>query len=498
MRGAQNDSISAESDTTETMAGIRAGYAIKLSLSLAGFLFSVSAGSAVHLRWLQTLCAGFAGSCTETTQFTLFGSPLWGWGIAYYLLLAVSVYRFPKWTFWLVSGAVGFETALIWIAVSLKLYCLFCLGNFFVVLLLAVFCLHKDRIWQTLAVGSLCLLFSLLLVPHEAILPAFATGKQARPNVVAEVAGEPITEDELDTPIALHIYDLEEQIYRSKRQRLDRMIAEKVLEKEAHSRNVSVKQLAGEIGLSEEITVTDEEVNSYLLEHRDLVKNRSGPSPDLKDRIRDFLRDRKYYERLMEYSESLGKRYGVAVYLKQPRPPRFNVDVRGDPTIGPSDAPVRIIEFSDYQCPACRKSHEVVRRLQDEYRGRIQWIFKDYPLQMHKYAEKAAEAAGCAADQGKFREYQDALFAADGDLTPDRLRDIAAGLGMNVDQFEACLNQGKHKNEVEQDLAEGRRIGVDSTPSLLINGKLITGSAGLNRLKKMIDRELKEAGAGDR
>jgi len=467
-----------------------------LWLSFAGLFISATAGLADHWMWLQLLCAGFAGSCKEAAQFTLLGLPLWAWGIAYYMLLGVSVYRFPRWLPWLVSSAIGFEIALVWIAVVSRLYCTFCLGNFLVVLLLAVISFDMQRFWQTVAISSIFFLFSTLLLPRENGLSGFIAARQDQPNVVAKVAGTTITEEELETPIASRIYELEMQIYQTKRQRLEKMVDERVLEEEAGRRKTTSRQLIQEAVLSKGIEVSDEEVNRYLLENRNRLQNQSGSMADLRNRVKAFLHQRKSYEKITAYARSLREQYGVAIYLKEPRPPHIPVDVEGNQAIGPADAPVQIVEFSDYQCPVCRQSHEVVRRIREAFRGRIRWIFKDYPLKMHQYAEKAAEAARCAADQGKFWEYQDVLYAADGELTSNRLRDYAVKLGLDADRFGQCLESGKYRKEVERDLLEGKRVGVDATPTFMINGRLIKGFLPLDRFKMMIEEELNRVEVG--
>jgi protein-disulfide isomerase len=471
-------------------------HSILLWLSFAGFFVSGAAGLADHWMWLQLLCAGFAGSCKEAAQFSLLGLPLWGWGILYYTLLAVSIYRLPKWLPWLVSSAIGFEIALVWIAVSSRLYCTFCMGNFLVVLLLALISFDKKRFWQTLAVSSVVFLFSIFLVPQGHVLPAFTAAEKHHSNIVAKVAGTVITDKELETPIASRIYDLEKQIYQTKRQRLEKLLAEKALEEEARRRKITSKQLVNDEVLSKGIEVSDEEVDRYLLENRNRLQNQSGSTTDLRRRIKVFLEHRKSYEKVMQYAKSLEGQYGVTVFLKGPRPPHVKVDVQGNQALGPVNAPVTIVEFSDYQCPVCRRSHQVVRKIREMFRGRIRWIFKDYPLSMHKYAEKAAEAGRCAAEQGKFWEYQDALFAADGELTQTRLHDYAVKLGLDADRFEQCLERGTYQKQVEQDIAEGKKVGVEGTPTFMINGRLISGYIALERFKTMIDEELKKAKSG--
>jgi protein-disulfide isomerase len=228
-----------------------------------------------------------------------------------------------------------------------------------------------------------------------------------------------------------------------------------VLEKETAKRKIPLKQLIQEATSTKGIQVSDEEVNRYPLENGYRLKDWSGSMGDLRNRIKASIEQRKAKEKVSEFVQSPTEQYGVTIYLKEPRPLHVEVDVLDDLALGPADAPVKIVEFSDYQCPVCRQNHEVVRKVRDSYMGRIQWIFKDHPLKMHRYAEKAAEAARCAADQGKFWQYQDALFAEEGELTSSRLQELAVSVtftsapcASNVCTFSVSLFEAPSINEL--------------------------------------------------
>jgi len=181
----------------------------------------------------------------------------------------------------------------------------------------------------------------------------------------------------------------------------------------------------------------------------------------------------------------------VAVYLKEPRSPLIQVAMaEDDPVLGPKNAPLTIFEFSDYQCPACRRSHAVVRELQQLYNDRIRWVFKDYPMPGHKWARGAAMAAHCAAEQGKFWEYQDLLFTIQDELAPERLLQLAKNLGLQEDPFSKCLEVGKYQAHVEKHIEEGKKFGLDTTPTFIINNRLVSGAPPPDRFKKIIDEEL--------
>jgi len=161
--------------------------------------------------------------------------------------------------------------------------------------------------------------------------------------------------------------------------------------------------------------------------------------------------------------------------------------------LGPSDAPVTIVEFSDYECPACRSTHEVVKQVRAAYGDRVQWIFKDYPLRRHKDAFKAAEASHCAQEQGEFWQYQESLFVTP-DLSPDNMVSEAVKLGMSPEKFSECLQDSKYKALVEKNVRDAEQAGIDRTPTFIVNGILLFGGLSLDNFKSMIDRELKRAG----
>jgi predicted DsbA family dithiol-disulfide isomerase len=142
-----------------------------------------------------------------------------------------------------------------------------------------------------------------------------------------------------------------------------------------------------------------------------------------------------------------------------------------NPALGPQDAPVTVIEFSDYLCPFCRRSREMVSRIKKDYAGRIRWVYMDFPLEIHQGAKQLAQAARCARDQGKFWEFQELILASQEKPGPDRLRDFAKRLSLNPDRFSRCLESGRHIDEIDKDIKFGSEAGVHATPTFLVNGK---------------------------
>lgn len=164
-----------------------------------------------------------------------------------------------------------------------------------------------------------------------------------------------------------------------------------------------------------------------------------------------------------------------------------------DPSIGPKDAPITIIEFSDYQCPFCARAEPAVKRVLEFYKGKVNFVYRDFPLSFHQYAQKAAEASECADEQGKFWQYHDILFEKQSEWSSGgvlKLKEYAIGLGLDSKKFNECLDSGKYANEVQKDIEDGQNYGVSGTPAFFINGIEVSGAQPFDVFQKIIDAEL--------
>lgn len=171
---------------------------------------------------------------------------------------------------------------------------------------------------------------------------------------------------------------------------------------------------------------------------------------------------------------------------------RISVSVDGDPSTGPDNAPITIVEFSDYQCPFCQRWHEdTFKALMEAYPNQIRFVYRDFPLySIHPQAEPAAEAANCANAQGKFWEYHESLFSEKMDLGPQAYLTYASELGLDINAFEQCLEKNEFIAEITADFNDGSNLGVSSTPTFFINGIMIVGAQPLNIFQSIIDMEL--------
>ncbi len=171
---------------------------------------------------------------------------------------------------------------------------------------------------------------------------------------------------------------------------------------------------------------------------------------------------------------------------------RYDVPIDDDPVRGTADAPITIIEFSDYQCPYCRKWHvEVFPLLQAKYGDQIRMVYRDFPLySIHPEAESAAIAANCAGEQDRYYEYGDLLFVNQNSLGASTYEELAKDIDLDLTQFKECVAENRYKDEVDADYAYASELGVRSTPTFFINGLAIVGAQPYDVFEQVIDMEL--------
>jgi protein-disulfide isomerase len=170
---------------------------------------------------------------------------------------------------------------------------------------------------------------------------------------------------------------------------------------------------------------------------------------------------------------------------------RVNVSTEGEPSIGPDDAPITIIEFGDYQCPYCEEWYQqTYQQLLAAYPGKIRFVYRDLPLPFHPEAIPAAEAADCAGEQGAYWKFHDAIFSGKYPLGRAAYDQYAADLGLNTTAFTTCLDDHRYLAEIQSDAADAAAVGLSGTPSFVINGRILVGALPLAEFKAIIDEEL--------
>jgi len=276
-------------------------------------------------------------------------------------------------------------------------------------------------------------------------------------------------------------------LYQFRRQSVDQLIGDYLID-EAAKKSGTTKEKFLEAELTKRRgEITEAEIQSVYDQNRDRVG--ASTLNDLRESIRGFItRNRDGQNLAILVSELKKTAPPVRVALD---PPRFDVKIAAhDPVRGPKDAPVTIVEFSEYQCPFCGRVTPTLKQIEEKYGDKVRVVFKDFPLQNHLQAPKAAEAAHCAGDQGKYWELHDRLFSNQQALQVADLKKSAGAIGLDQAKFDQCLDAGTHAAIVKEDVELGESMGVQSTPTLYINGRIVTGAQPLKVFEDIIDDEL--------
>lgn len=323
---------------------------------------------------------------------------------------------------------------------------------------------------------------------------------QNPPKALAVVNGESITDadvqkaaapelDKLDQRQKQFVAQLERDRKNAIEDALDELVNKKLLDTEAKKRSITVDELLRQ-EVESKVTVPSEETVRKFYDDNKAVINGSFIETALE--IRNYLMQRGQESAFSGLIAKLRKDYGYKSLLE---PDRAKVETAGHPSKGPANAPVTIVEFSDFECPYCGGLFPTMQRIEGTYKDKIRIVYRQFPLNnIHPRAQKAAEAALCANDQDKFWQLHDAMFVDQKNLSIDDLKSKAAALSMNTATFATCLDSGKHAEAVNASIDEGSRLGVDGTPALFINGRYLGGNQPYDAIAKIIDDELARSG----
>lgn len=332
--------------------------------------------------------------------------------------------------------------------------------------------------------GTLALLLPLALASGTA--GCGTTASTATSPEVARVGDRAITRDELDDWIKDELFREASEggnaarLYELRSGALDRMIEQTALEAAAAERGISESVL-----LEQEIEalgpVTDAEVEAFFEANRERIppdQTLEGLREDIRRHLRSLRRE--------QAAAAVRERAAVVVLLDAPRAP---VEPTG-PSRGPADAAVTLVEFSDYQCPYCRRAEPTIAALLERYPDELRVVYRHLPLDFHANARPAAIAAVCADRQGRFWDYHELLFANQQQLDAPDLRRYAEQLALDLEDFDACRESEEASRVVETDVRAAGAAGASGTPAFFVNGILLTGARPIEAFAEVIDREL--------
>lgn len=311
-------------------------------------------------------------------------------------------------------------------------------------------------------------------------------------SVIVEMDGAKLTRQALESKLAGVLVPMENNHYLTLSQGVDRWLEEQLLQKEAAVQKTDVKSL-------------------YAREIWSKVK--TAPAADAK------IRQAEHVKIKQEYLSQLQQKYNVKIHLKKPDsyvpglgnaqvapaaaptaaapqpaagvlpPATANFgDLAGRPSMGPNNAPITLVIFSDFFCPFCKRVEPTIDEIMKNYAGKVRKVWRHYPLPFHTGADRAHEASECAHDQGKFWEYHAKLLENVGAAKDDAaLIKIAEDLKLDKKSFEGCLSSGKYKALVQKEIAAGAAVGVQGTPAVFVNGRLVTGAQPYQNFSNLIE-----------
>jgi protein-disulfide isomerase len=320
--------------------------------------------------------------------------------------------------------------------------------------------------------------------------------KAAVPEVVARIAGQEVKREALLEEASSSLaqveaerlkcgQDADRKEHEVLEQATERLVRKRIFSLEAERRSLTEDALRAEIQ-AKAAEVTDADVDEFYQQNQSRIPQ---PKENVAEQIRAYIRQQRLQKAEADFFAETEKTFEVD-YLIEPM--RVEVAATG-PARGSDQAPVTIVEFSDFECPYCKRVLPTLTQLEEKFGDKVRVVYRQYPLSIHANAAKAAEASLCAHDQGKFWEMHDLLFAEQQKLTAPDLKEKAGRLELDATVFAECLDSGRHAAVVQADFNDGIAAGVDGTPAFFVNGRFISGAVPFETLAEVVEDEIRRS-----
>lgn len=311
------------------------------------------------------------------------------------------------------------------------------------------------------------------------------------PRIAAKVDGASIGWDEMDKRAAERLTALRQDEYEARLEALNELIFERLLANEAKKRGVTTEALRHDEVASKAPKVSSAEAAAIYEANKARVVGR--PRAEVLAEIEKHLFKQGLATREREFRQELLAKGAVATLLEAPR---FDMALPPtSPSLGPNEAKLTLIEFSDYQCPYCHQAQSVVEEILKKYDGKLRFVHGEYPLPQHPRAFAASVASRCAGDQGKYWEYHKGLLEVASDYGDADLKTRATKLGLDATKLGECLASGRHDAAIEASRQFGSAVGVNSTPTFFVNGRKLRGVRSIEDFDTIFREELARAGS---
>jgi protein-disulfide isomerase len=324
---------------------------------------------------------------------------------------------------------------------------------------------------------------SLFVLAATLSLAAYAADA---PGVVAKIGDTTLTQDQMEKELGMSLYEAQNNVYMIQKNWIDQKAKQILFDQAAKDAKMSRAEWDSKEITSHIAMPNEDEIQNMLRSFANQLPN-PNKDPKIEEQHRQMvtgnLVNQRRNQREDEVLQELKKKYPYEVALLKPVAPHVEVSYApDDPAKGPKDAPVTILEFTDFQCPYCKNSQATLKQVEEAYKGKVKLVERQYPLPFHNRAKPAARAALCSKEQGKFWDMHDKLFPSTS-LEDADFKRFAKEIGLNEKKFDACMNppNGVPTNDpimarIDKDIADGQKFGVRGTPAFFVNGTMINGA----------------------
>lgn len=309
-------------------------------------------------------------------------------------------------------------------------------------------------------------------------------------SIIATIGGQPLKAESVVERLKPIVYRLQLEGYELTKRQTDQLMDDNLLLEEARRRQIGPEEIIRAEVSDKVRNPTEAEVTKFYNENKARI---AGDLNSVRNQVANYLQEQARQSLEQELSARLRKNADIRWLISEPVPPIQNISVDDDPVRGEATAPITVVEFTDFQCPACAAMHPVLEEVLRSYGDKVRFVVRDFPLSQHEYARKAAEAANAAQAQGKFFEYITLLFKNQKALDVTSLKKYATEVGLNRARFDAALDRGVYAAEIKKDIEDGEMYGVGSTPTIFVNGVQLR-ILNAEGLREAVDRAANNVG----
>lgn len=296
--------------------------------------------------------------------------------------------------------------------------------------------------------------------------------------------GGEITQKEVMNIAEKRLQSLEEQMQQIKASATEQVLMNELIEKETDGG--SAQSYYSKFVQDKIAEIPEEQIKRFLAVNK--ISNDPSKQQIQKYRMRLARKKRSLYRDLLFLK--LKKKYNAELkQINGESDSRQDVNVQGMPSMGPKDAPITLVSFTDFQCPYCQRAFYTIKELLSLYSTKVHYVYIDFPLGRHKMGKKAAHAVRCAGEQGSFWAYHDALFYKEKIASTKDFYHIASVLDLSPGKFRQCMKSGKYRERIKKSISYGQKLGVRGTPGFFINGRKLSGALPLTTFVRQFEQE---------